>query len=212
MIFVDVILPLPLQNTFTYEVPTEFSAIKKGMRVVVQFGQKFYTAVVYKIHHESPKNYIAKSIINILDCQPIITNHQFKLWEWIANYYCCSLGDVMYSALPSVLKLSSETKLKISENLADKSSLNDKEYLVLEALETQKELTLNEVSKILNQKTIFPTINSLISRKVIFLLEELNEQFKPKSIRFVYCLNKDVDFKIFKNAKSKSKSFVHSLN
>ena len=67
---------------------------------------------------------------------------------------------------PQFLKLSSETKLKISENIADKSSLNDKEYLVLEALETQKELTLNEVSKILNQKTIFPTINSLISRKL----------------------------------------------
>ncbi len=208
MIFVDVILPLPLQNTFTYEVPPEFSAIKKGIRVIVQFGQKkFYTAVVYKTHQKSPKNYTAKPIINILDCQPIISNQQFKLWEWIANYYCCSLGDVMNSALPSVLKLSSETKLKISENLVDKSSLNDKEFLVLEALEIQKELTLNEVSKILNQKTIFSTINSLISRKVIFLLEELNEQFKPKSIRFVYCLNKDVDFKIFKNAKRQEQVF-----
>ena len=93
--------------------------------------------------------------------------------------------------------------------------MNDKEYLVLEALETQKELTLNEVSKILNQKTIFPTINSLISRKVIFLLEELNEQFKPKSIRFVYCLNKDVDFKIFKNAKKQEqvfRSFIELTN
>ena len=208
MIFVDVILPLPLQNTFTYEVPPEFSAIKKGIRVIVQFGQKkFYTAVVYKTHQKSPKNYTAKPIINILDCQPIISNQQFKLWEWIANYYCCSLGDVMNSALPSVLKLSSETKLKISENIVDKSSLNDKEFLVLEALEIQKELTLNEVSKILNQKTIFSTINSLISRKVIFLLEELNEQFKPKSIRFVYCLNKDVDFKIFKNAKRQEQVF-----
>ena len=208
MFFVDVILPLPLQNTFTYEVPAEFSVVKKGMRVVVQFGQKkFYTAIVYKIHQDSPKNYVAKSIINILDYQPIISNQQLKFWEWIANYYCCSLGDVMYSALPSVLKLTSETKLKISENVVDKRCLNDKEFLVLEALEIQKELTLAEVSKILNQKTIFPTINSLISKKVLYLLEELNEQFKPKSIRFVSCLKEDIDFKIFKNAKKQEQVF-----
>ena len=145
MIYVDVILPLPLQNTFTYEVPAEFEAVEEGMRVVVQFGQKkFYSAIVFKIHNETPKKYSAKTIINVLDHQPIISNHQFKLWEWIADYYCCSLGDVMHSAFPSVLKLSSETKLKIAENEVDKSSLNDKEFLVVEALELQKELTLNE--------------------------------------------------------------------
>ena len=208
MIYVDVILPLPLQNSFTYEVPSEFEAIQEGMRVVVQFGQKkFYAAIVFKIHNKTPKNYRAKPIINVLDHQPIISNQQFKLWEWIANYYCCSLGDVMHSALPSVLKLSSQTKLKITENKVDKSSLNDKEFLVVEALEIQKELSLNEVSKILNQKTIFPTIKSLLSRKVVLLLEELNEQYKPKSVRLISCLNKDVDFKIFKNAKKQEQVF-----
>jgi primosomal protein N' (replication factor Y) len=122
--FADVILPLPLQNTFTYEVPSEFKGVQAGMRVVVQFGQKkFYTAIVFKIHNETPKNYRAKPIINVLDHQPIISNQQFKLWEWIANYYCCSLGDVMHSALPSVLKLSSETKLKIEQVEIDKKKL-----------------------------------------------------------------------------------------
>ena len=180
MNFADVILPLPLQNTFTYEVPSEFKGVQAGMRVVVQFGQKkFYTAIVFKIHNETPKNYRAKLIINVLDHQPIISNQQFKLWEWIANYYCCSLGDVMHSALPSVLKLSSETKLKIEQVEIDKKNLNDKEFLVVEALEFQNELTLNEVSKILNQKTIFPTIKSLLERKIISLLEELNEEYRP---------------------------------
>ena len=208
MIYVDVILPLPLQNRFTYEVTSEFKSIKEGMRVVVQFGQKkFYTAVVFKIHNETPKNYRAKPILNVLDDKPIISNQQYELWQWIANYYCCSLGDVMNSALPSVLKLSSATKLKITENEVDKTILNDKEFLVVEALEIQNQLSLNEVSKILNQKTIFPTIKSLLSRKVILLIEELNEQYKPKSVRLVSCLNKDVDFKIFKNAKKQEKVF-----
>ena len=212
MIYADVILPLPLQNTFTYEVPCEFEAVEEGMRVVVQFGQKNSIRPLFlKYIMKLSKNYRPKPIINVLDHQPIISNQQFKLWKWIANYYCCSLGDVMHSALPSVLKLSSQTKLKITENEIDKSSLNDKEFLVVEALEIQKELSLNEVSKILNQKTIFPIIKSLLSRKVIFLLEELNEQYKPKSVRLVSCLNKDVDFKIFKNAKKAraSLSFIH---
>ena len=208
MIYVDVILPLPLQNRFTYEVPSEFESVEEGMRVVVQFGKKkYYTAIIFKIHNKTPKNYKPKPIINVLDHQPIVSKKQFNLWVWIANYYCCSLGDVMQSALPSVLKLSSETKLKITENELDKTTLNDKEFLVVEALEIQKELSLNEVSKILNQKTIFPTIKSLLSRKVILLIEELNEQYKPKSVRLVSCLNKDIDFKIFKNAKKQEQVF-----
>ena len=211
MNFADVILPLPLQNTFTYEVPSEFKGVQAGMRVVVQFGQKkFYTAIVFKIHNETPKNYRAKPIINVLDHQPIISNQQFKLWEWIANYYCCSLGDVMHSALPSVLKLSSETKLKIEQVEIDKKNLNDKEFLVVEALEFQNELTLNEVSKILNQKTIFPTIKSLLERKIISLLEELNEEYRPKVIRMVSCLDQNVEATVFKNAKKQAQVF-HSF-
>ena len=100
----------------------------KKVCVSCSLVKKFYTAIVFKIHNETPKNYRAKPIINVLDHQPIISNQQFKLWEWIANYYCCSLGDVMHSALPSVLKLSSQTKLKITENEVDKSSLNDKNF------------------------------------------------------------------------------------
>ena len=211
VIYVDVILPLPLQNTFTYEVPSEFEGVHEGMRVVVQFGQKkFYTAIIYKLHDNEPKKYRAKPILNVLDNQPIISPQQFELWKWLANYYCCSLGDVMHSALPSVLKLSSETKLKVENDEIDKKSLNDKEFLVVEALEVQNELTLNEVSKILNQKTIFPTIKSLLERKIISLLEELNEQYKPKLIRVVSSVNQNVDVSIFKNA-NKQKQVYHSF-
>ncbi|MDB2368775.1 primosomal protein N' [Flavobacteriales bacterium] len=210
MIFADVILPLPLQNSFTYEVPSEFKDIQQGMRVVVQFGQKkFYTALVFKIHNKEPKNYSAKCILNILDNEPLVSPQQFELWQWLANYYCSSLGDVMNAALPSVLKLSSETKLRITDQEIDKSLLNDKEFLVVEALQFQQEISLSEVSKILNQKTIFPTIKSLLSRKVISLLEELNEQYKPKSIRFVHCLKEGLDAAFFKNAK-KQQHLYHS--
>ena len=208
MIFADVILPLPLQNTFTYEVPLEYNKLKRGMRVVVQFGRtKYYTALVYKIHSKKPSSYRAKFILSVLDDKPIINNNQFKLWSWLSDYYCCYLGDVMNSALPSVMKLTSQTKLKVTQNQVDKNSLSDKEFLVVDALEIQKELTLNEVAKILNQKKIFPTINSLLSKKAIFLIEELNEQFKPKLVRLVYCFKRDIDYKIFKNAKKQEQLF-----
>ena len=103
MIFADVILPLPLQNTFTYEVPLEYNKLKRGMRVVVQFGKtKYYTALVYKIHSKKPFSYRAKFILSVLDDKPIINNNQFKLWSWLSDYYCCYLES---SARPPPLQL-----------------------------------------------------------------------------------------------------------
>ena len=106
MNFADVILPLPLQNVFTYEVPSSIDQLQVGVRVIVQFGQKkFYTAVVYKTHQTPPTHYIAKPIVDVLDEEAIVSTTQFDLWNWISNYYCCSLGEVMNAALPNSLKL-----------------------------------------------------------------------------------------------------------
>ena len=118
----------------------------------------------------------------------------------------------MQSALPSVMKLSSETKLILEDNTEyEKETLNDKEYLVIEALELQNELSLNEVSRILNQKTIFPTIKSLLSRKVISLLEEISEEFKSKKVRVVRCIDRNVDIASFKNAKKQAQIYQSFL-
>ncbi len=213
MIFADVILPLPLKNVFTYEVPEDFHDLKVGMRVIVQFGQKkFYTALVYTIHNTPPSNYTAKQIQEVLDSQAIVSEAQFKLWDWMSEYYCCSLGEIMNSALPSALKLSSETKLILESVQIQKSDLTDKEYLVIEALEQKKELSLKEVSEILNQKTIFPLINSLLKRNIISLLEEINEKYKPKTIRKVKLMNELIDESVLKNAKKQMLIVKHFTN
>ncbi len=213
MIFADVILPLPLKNVFTYEVPEDFHDLKVGMRVIVQFGQKkFYTALVYTIHNTPPSNYTAKQIQEVLDSQAIVSEAQFKLWDWMSEYYCCSLGEIMNSALPSALKLSSETKLILESVQIQKSDLTDKEYLVIEALEQKKELSLKEVSEILNQKTIFPLINSLFKRNIISLLEEINEKYKPKTIRKVKLMNELIDESVLKNAKKQMLIVKHFTN
>ena len=213
MIFADVILPLPLKNVFTYEVPKDFYDLKVGMRVIVQFGQKkFYTTLVYATHNTLPSNYTPKQIQEVLDSQSVVSEAQFRLWNWMSEYYCCSLGEIMNSALPSVLKLSSETKLILESDQIQKSDLTDKEYLVIEALEQKKELSLKEVSVILNQKTIFPVINTLLKRNIISLLEEINEKYRPKTIRKVKLVNELIDESVLKNAKKQKLIVEHFLS
>ena len=202
MIFVDVILPFPLSDTYTFEVPDSFTSIEPGFRVVVQFGKKkIYTAIVFKVHNIQPEGYIVKPIIDVVDFKPIINQNQLRLWEWMSAYYCCSLGEVMNVALPSFLKLSSETIFVInSENLSF-SELTDQEYLIFEALQLSDKLNLKQIESILNTKNIFPVINGLLNRKLIEVKEELNEKFKPKIVRFVSLTRDEIDFTSLKNAK-----------
>lgn len=186
MSYVDLILPLPLANTYTYAVPEGFDPLERGMRVVVQFGQKkLYTALVYKVHFKEPENYRAKPILAVLDAFPLVTAAQLEFWEWMAAYYCSSLGSLMQAALPAGLKLSSETTVLLSGEDYDKDSLSDKALLLVEALEKQATLSLLDIAEVLDQKTIFPIINDLLAQEVIVLQEELNERYKPKLIRTV---------------------------
>src|SRR5512137_1427975 len=111
--YADVILPLPLEGLFTYLIPEELKVkIAPGMRVVVQFGaKKFYSALVRRIHEIKPEHITAKLVENVLDDKPILSENCFLLWEWIATYYHCTLGEVLKAALPSGLKLESEARV-----------------------------------------------------------------------------------------------------
>lgn len=186
--FVDVILPLSIPNSYTYRLPFELNdLVKTGVRVVVPLGKsKLYTGVVVKIHEEIPQNYQVKYVESILDETPIVTGHQFKLWKWISNYYMANIGDVMNAALPSNFKLGSETKISIHPEFErEYDKLTDKEYLIIEAIELQDELSLKEVSEILQIKTIQPLIKSLIEKKAAIVSEELKSKYRPKYKSFV---------------------------
>ena len=210
MAYVDLILPLPLPNTFTYEIPENISDVEKGMRVVVQFGaKKLYTALVYKVHQKAPDKYRAKPILAVLDDYPVVVSSQFSFWEWIADYYCCHLGEVMQAALPSGLKLSSETIIVPGDCDFRPEELTEKEYLIIEALQQQNKLELIEVAKILDQKTIFPIINSLLDRDAIALLEELNDKYKPKIVRTIHLAIKEEQlFEVIKKTQKAPKQLA----
>jgi len=158
--------------------------VQPGIRVEVQLGKKkLYSALVYKILEHPAEGTKPKPILSIIDQHPIVDAAQLKLWTWMSQYYCCSLGEVMLAALPAGLKMSSETKIIISPFFSeDYSILEDKEYLIAEALRNRHELTVDDVQKILGQKTVFPLLYRLLEKKIIYLQEELKGNYKPKKI------------------------------
>jgi len=186
--FTQVILPLALPKSFTYAVnEAEYAFIKPGMRVAVPFGKnKIYTGLVIQMHQNPPQLYQAKDIHQILDDAPIVTEIQLQHWNWIAEYYMCTIGEVYKSALPGGFLLESETIITSRKDFNPlEIALTDEEYLVYEALQTQSALKVQEVVSILNKKTILPVINRLISKNAVSLQEEISEKYKPKTIRYI---------------------------
>src|SRR5690606_9958935 len=109
-----------------------------------------------------------------------------KHWDWIASYYMCNIGDVYKSAMPSGFLLESETLITSKKDFdVSDIQLSDDEYLVYEALQKQSALKVQEVSAILNKKATLPVINKLIAKNAISLQEEINEKYKPKTIRYI---------------------------
>jgi primosomal protein N' (replication factor Y) (superfamily II helicase) len=186
--FVDVILPLALPRLLTYRVPRELNSnIRIGQRIIVQLGKtKLYTAIIKKIHDRAPSNYSAKYIESILDERPLINESQLEFWDWMAAYYCCTVGEVMGAALPSALKLSSETKFELNM-LPDEfmDELNEKEKRLILALQNSGSLSLADITDVLQTQKVQSIVKSLIEKGIISSVEELKEKFKPKIIDIV---------------------------
>lgn len=187
-LFVDVILPIALSQEFTYRVPFELNeTIQPLTRVIVPFGKgKLMTGIVTKVHQEIPTLYQAKYVEYILDEHPIITEKQYQLWKWIAQYYMAPIGDVMNAALPSNFKLASETKIVLHPDFDQQTgALDDREFMIVEALEIQEVLDLKEIAEITGIKTIQPIIKKMMEKRIILAQEELNDKFTPKTGLFV---------------------------
>jgi len=186
--FIDVILPIPLKQTFTYEVnKDEAMFLRQGMRVAVPFGKsKLYTGIVYAIHQLAPQGYETKSIDQILDENPIVNEIQIKHWEWMADYYMCTLGEVLRAALPNAFLLESETIITlINKNPQDEFKLSDQEFLVLEALQVQSSLHINDIRSILDKKNVVSILQSLLRKGLIGVQEEVYEKYSPKIKRYI---------------------------
>lgn len=186
--FVEVIIPLALPKNYTWQVPEQMQpAIVPGIRVeVVLRKNKKYAGIVKRIVKEIPTGFAPSPILNILDTSPVVNETQLKLWEWIAQYYMCSEGEVMQAAIPANLKLSSESVLQWNEERSlDFSDLSDSEFIIAEALEIKGELKISEVQQLLDINNTYPVIKKLVEKGVCFVWEELKEKYKQKTENYI---------------------------
>ncbi|MDX2188542.1 MAG: primosomal protein N' [Bacteroidota bacterium] len=190
MLFAEVIIPLPLPNKFTYSVaPDDEPFCVKGSRVVVPFGkQKVLTGLVYDVTNEGPDNYTPKQIISVLDNAPSILPKQLDFFEWMAAYYMCYLGEVIQAAIPSGLKISSESFIQMHPSF-DKENIDiqlDKyEEKIVDYLSDKDVVSFAEIASLFPGKSISRTINLLSERRIIVIISEIKEKYAPKKEVFV---------------------------
>ncbi len=180
--FAELILPVPVGKTFTYRVPRELEGeVQVGHRVVVPFGKrKVYAALVKEVHQQPPQDYQAKYILAVLDDRPILHPVQLQLWDWISDYYICHPGEVMNAALPSVLKLSSESQIRLSLLAAEDNAFvgaNDREVILLQALKNKTSISFTEAAKLAELKKVYPLIKGMAEKGWILIEESLNEKY-----------------------------------
>ena len=172
-----------MEATFTYRVPQELEGrVAFGVRVIVPFGRsKLYSGLVVRVHTEAPQEWATKYIVDVMDERPVVSERQFRLWQWMADYYLCTLGEVMAAALPSALKLASETKIKLHPDFSgDVTVLNPFELRIAEALTHREEMTVAEVAKTAQIQKILPVIKSMVEKRVVITDEEIRNPYKPK--------------------------------
>ena len=184
MLTANIILPFPLNDTYTYYVPQAMEEhICVGQRVIVSFGAKrFFTGIVYSLGEASDVADL-KPIAEIIDNKPIVSQDQLLYWRRLADYYICSLGDIMRMALPSALRLQSDTTVIINEEITP-DNLSDKESFVYSILQNENGLKINDLAKQCDFRPL-PILRTLFERNIVHFDETITERYREKTIDFV---------------------------
>lgn len=190
MTYAEVLLPLPLTGFFTYKVPDMMAeAIRPGCRVVVPFGRtKFYTGIVAGLTPRRPEGFETKEISQLLDSEPIVRHPQLKFWEWIADYYLCSTGEVFRAAVPAGLKLESETVVEVNPDFEEDPGdrLGERDLLVMNAVRrVPKKATLAAVARETGFRNTSAIVARLVERDALMVSENLVERYKTRKIEMV---------------------------
>lgn len=223
MLYAEILLPLPLAGTFSYSVPPEMAkTISPGHRVVVPFGaKKFYTGIVTALGHSAPGNFEVKPIAQLLDRYPIIKRPQLQLWEWIADYYLCSTGEVFKAAMPAGLKVESETFIERAEDFEENSAdrLSEREVMVLAVLQHEgKSMSVGEIQKVTGISNVGAIASRLLEKGAVVISEKLVERYRSQKVRYVKLAIERGDnqgleeaFSAVKGARKQEKAFMAML-
>lgn len=175
-------MPLPLYSTFTYSVPESMPQLGIGCRVLVPFGRKkYYTAIVTMIHNRKPEGYEVKEILSMLDDGPIVRHPQLKLWEWISKYYLCSEGDVYKAAVPSGLKVESETFVSADPDYEEgaEGELSERERIILDLAASRDRVQLSELANATGFKNTEAIVSRMIEKGAVFVAERMVNNYRP---------------------------------
>ena len=176
-------MPLSIPGTYTYRIPPHLSP-QVGSRVLVPFGRKkIYTAIVVMLHDRAPQGYDVKEILSLLDDKPIVRHPQLKFWDWIADYYLCSPGEVYKAALPSGLKVESETYISVNPDFEEEvaGTLSDREKVVLDFASQRGRVQITELANATGFKNVEHTVSRLIEREAIRVSEHVVDNYRPKT-------------------------------
>ena len=181
--YADVVLPLPVDELFTYALPPVIQdRLKVGCRVIVPFGsRKMYSAIVVRLHDNRP-NYSTKEVMELVEDTPLVLPAQLRLWHWIADYYLCTLGDVYKAALPSGLKLESESSVMYVDDFSEMESLTPAEKRIVELLEEEPVQTLASLQKKTGLSSILNVVNHLLLKGAVRMKEDVRRTYKPRTL------------------------------
>lgn len=188
MQYAHVILPLPLGRLFTYIIPEELGAsVSVGMRVIVPFGKKhFYTGIVESVSSVLTEPGVQlKEVSTVLDEQPVVRPSQIRLWKWLADYYLCSIGEVYNAALPSGLKIESETRIALAPDLEPEefAKCSPEEVSILDFVRREGHSDAATIAERTGTKG--PTLTRLVDRGLLCVSEKLVERYRAKKQEFV---------------------------
>lgn len=220
MLYAEVIIPRPLDTTFTYRVPDALAAdIRNGSRVIVPFGpRRYYTGVVDSLSPVGPVNtdYAMKDVVMVVDPRPIVRHPQVKFWRWLAGYYLCSLGEVYAAALPAGLKIESETQIELNREAVDDDAfdLDRRESTLIELLASKGGvMSPREISSVDGFSNPEPVIARLLDKQLVVIKEKLVERFKAKKESYVALIVNDGEspddfFARVKGAKAQERALM----
>lgn len=213
--FAEILLPLNLKGSFTYFIPEIFkNNIKIGNRVLVNFGKnKLYTGVVLSLHNNIP-NFETKEIISILGEEIFINEKQFQFINWIADYYCSCLGDVLNATIPDNLIPSSQSKIYFNSDFEEEINLNDNEQIITNFIASKKETTIEEIINNCKIKNSITIIRKLETLNIIYVSQKVIDEYREKKKRIVFFDNRIVETQIkeFENITKKQGKQILILN
>lgn len=183
--FAELLLPLAIKGTYTYRIPDDMQPLLQiGCRVLVPFGRKkIYTAIVALLHDNEPKGYVVKEIISMIDPKPILRYPQLKFWQWISDYYLCTMGEVYKAALPSGLKVESETYISVNPDYEESTpgELTDRMRTVLDFAAQRGRMQVNEIANLTGFKNVESIVSKLLDLGAIHVSERVIDNYRAKT-------------------------------